>query len=266
MREDPELGITELLRPVGVVGAIVPSTNPAATPANNAMGSATVIVDEAADPVRAARLIAASKTFDNATSCSSENQLIVVGSMRTRLLGALHAEGGRLLDDANASRLHASLFGGGHLDRRPIAKDVDAFLDGAGLEVDDPDGARFVLLEAGGVGPEHPESGEKLSLALTLPTVADFDAALERAGDVLAHQGAGHSIGLRPRPPRRSARTRCRRRRGASARRGGRSAASSAWSARTSSRSSRASRARSSCAERTSWRATSATRPRRARR
>jgi sulfoacetaldehyde dehydrogenase len=32
--EIPELGITEIARPVGVVGALTPSTNPAATPAN----------------------------------------------------------------------------------------------------------------------------------------------------------------------------------------------------------------------------------------
>ena len=33
--DDPATGITEIARPVGVVGAVVPSTNPAATPANN---------------------------------------------------------------------------------------------------------------------------------------------------------------------------------------------------------------------------------------
>ena len=33
--DDPATGITEIARPKGVVGAIVPSTNPAATPANN---------------------------------------------------------------------------------------------------------------------------------------------------------------------------------------------------------------------------------------
>lgn len=33
--EDPDRGLLEIARPVGVVGAITPSTNPAATPANN---------------------------------------------------------------------------------------------------------------------------------------------------------------------------------------------------------------------------------------
>ena len=35
LAERPELGITEIARPVGVVCAVVPSTNPGATPANN---------------------------------------------------------------------------------------------------------------------------------------------------------------------------------------------------------------------------------------
>ena len=33
--DDPERGITEIARPIGVIGAVVPSTNPVATPANN---------------------------------------------------------------------------------------------------------------------------------------------------------------------------------------------------------------------------------------
>ena len=32
---DPATAVTEIARPIGVVGAVVPATNPAATPANN---------------------------------------------------------------------------------------------------------------------------------------------------------------------------------------------------------------------------------------
>ena len=35
IRDDAASGISEVARPMGVIGAIVPSTNPAATPANN---------------------------------------------------------------------------------------------------------------------------------------------------------------------------------------------------------------------------------------
>ncbi|MEM9579858.1 MAG: aldehyde dehydrogenase family protein, partial [Pseudomonadota bacterium] len=35
IKDDAETGITEIARPIGVIGAVVPSTNPGATPANN---------------------------------------------------------------------------------------------------------------------------------------------------------------------------------------------------------------------------------------
>jgi sulfoacetaldehyde dehydrogenase len=39
INSDPESGLTEIARPVGVVAAITPSTNPAATPANNILNA-----------------------------------------------------------------------------------------------------------------------------------------------------------------------------------------------------------------------------------
>lgn len=35
IRDDAATGITEIARPIGVIGAVVPSTKPGATPANN---------------------------------------------------------------------------------------------------------------------------------------------------------------------------------------------------------------------------------------
>jgi hypothetical protein len=47
----------------------------------------------------------------------------------------------------------------------------------------------------GGVGPDHPFSGEKLSPVLALYRADDF-AAAARLADRCALPGAGHSIGL----------------------------------------------------------------------
>ncbi len=281
---DEHSGITEIARPLGVVGAVVPSTNPAATPANNMInalkcgnaivlspspkgvsvcqmllqyvhaefdkvgidhdlvqmisapsskvktqqlmesvdliivtgsqdnvrrayqsgtpaigvgaGNATVIVDETADLHEAARKISASKTFDNATSCSSENVVIVVRSIVDKFMQALHAHGGRILDNQAANDVKRALFDNGHLNRHMIAKDMPVFLKQAKVAVDEQDSARFVVLPGDQVGAQAPESGEKLSLALTLYVVDDFDAAVKQARLILAYQGAGHSVGL----------------------------------------------------------------------
>ena len=282
--EKPELGLTEIARPIGVIGAVVPSTNPVATPVNkivNALkcgnaivlspspkgeeacerllgyiyaefekaglprdlvqmlprpsdkaktqrlmeladlvlvtgsqanvraaygsgtpaigvgaGNATVIVDETADLKAAATRIAASKIFDNATSCSSENAVIVVDAVRSAFLEALTAEGGALLDAEERKRLIETLWQDGKLSRKLLAKDIEHLLREARLDRLDPAATRFVVTEESGIGPEHPMSGEKMSLALALYGAADFGAARDLAGRILAHQGAGHSVGL----------------------------------------------------------------------
>lgn len=284
LNDTPARGVTEIARPIGVVGAVVPSTNPAATPTNNVInalkcgnaivlspspkgaevcevligyihdefakcgidanlvqmvpmpsskvktqrlmeacdliivtgsqdnvrrayssgtpaigvgaGNATVIIDETADLAKAASLITASKTFDNATSCSSENVLIAVDAIYDDLVQELDKTGGRLLEKADADKLKAALFQSGHLNRHMIAKDIDQFLQVSEVAVHDPENAKYVLVEGSGIGDSHPESGEKLSLALTLYRAKDFDDAARIATQVLAYQGAGHSIGL----------------------------------------------------------------------
>ncbi|ASJ74688.1 acylating sulfoacetaldehyde dehydrogenase [Granulosicoccus antarcticus] len=294
IKEEPDKGLTEIARPIGVVGAVVPSTNPAATPANNVInalkcgnaiilspspkgvdvcavllkhihaefdklgldhdlvqmvpspsskiktqrlmeavdliivtgsqdnvrrayesgtpalgvgaGNATVIVDETADLDEAAKKITASKTFDNATSCSSENGVIVVRSVLDDFLQALHAHGGRWLDESAAQAVKSSLFDQGHLNRYMIAKDIDVFLEVAGVQVADQSTAKFVILPGDAVGADAPESGEKLSLALTLYVVDDFEAAMQKTQQVLAFQGAGHSVGLHSRDDSRAVR------------------------------------------------------------
>ncbi len=287
IREIPHKGITEIARPIGVIGSVVPSTNPLATPVNNIVnalkcgnaivlspspagvavgerllaymhaefkksgtdpdlvqmvpppagkdktqrlmelvdlvivtgsqdnvrrayssgtpaigvgtGNATVIVDETADLEDAAQKIAASKSFDNATSCSSENALIVVDEIYESFIQALERAGGRLLDEADAKRIRDALFQGGKLNRAIIAKDIDVVLDIAGIAVANSGNARFLVLPAADIGPGHPESGEKLSLVVALYRAHDFDHAKELAARILAYQGAGHSVGLHSR-------------------------------------------------------------------
>jgi len=285
--EDPDRGLVEIARPVGVVAAITPSTNPAATPANNiinalkgrnaivlapspkgqstlalllrfvhaeldriaaprdlvlqlpapvtrektfelmrqadlvaATGSATnvraayasgtpaigvgvgnvaVIVDETADIEDAAAKIARSKTFDNATSCSSENSVIAVEAVADALLAALERQGGRRLDGTEAATLRRAMFPDGKLSQAYVAQDVATIVERAGLSRAALRDARFLIVDETGVGRDHPFSREKLSPVLAFYREPDFAAARARAIALLRHQGAGHSIGLHSR-------------------------------------------------------------------
>jgi sulfoacetaldehyde dehydrogenase len=290
--EDSVKGLVEIARPVGVVGAITPSTNPAATPANNIInalkgrnaiivapspkgastlslllayvhaeldrvgvprdlvqqlpspvtreataelmrrvdlviatgsrtnvraayesgtpaigvgaGNVAVIVDETADLASAADKIAASKTFDNATSCSSENSVIAVEAIAAPLLAALGAAGGVLLEDNEARALERAMFA----DARPqpafVAQNAAAIALRAGLARPALLDARFLIVAETGVGGGHPFSGEKLSPVLAFYRVPDFAAATALAKALLDYQGAGHSVGLHTRDDQRA--------------------------------------------------------------
>jgi sulfoacetaldehyde dehydrogenase len=157
-------------------------------------GNVTVIVDETADLKAAAQKIAASKTFDNATSCSSENSMIVVDAVYDGFVAALAEEGGALSKDEAA--IVARLWPDDHLNRSVIAQDGDQTFDALGLADQVPAGSRFLMVETDGIGPDHPLSGEKLSRVAALYRARDYDDARKIAARILDYQGAGHSIGI----------------------------------------------------------------------
>ncbi len=280
--DDPETGITEIARPIGVVGAVVPSTNPGATPANNiinalkcgnaivvspspkgvptceallgyihaefdkagidrdlvqmipgrgskektqrlleisdlivvtgsqnnvkraytsgtpalAVGAGNVvsIIDETADLMAAAEKIKASKTFDNATSCSSENAVVVVDAIYDAFAEAMAASGGALITDE--AKVTSSLWVKGTLNPRAIAQDADKMIEALGLSDEVPSGTEYLGVETSGIGPDHPLSGEKLSRVLSVYRAKDFDDAVAITKKIQLHQGAGHSVGI----------------------------------------------------------------------
>ena len=158
-------------------------------------GNVPVIIDETADLTSAAEKITASKTFDNATSCSSENSVIIVDEVFEAAIQALSSAGGYMTTPEEGRRVVDRLWVDGKLNRKVIAKDASIL---AGL-FDLPDeamAARYIMVEETGVGQGHPLSGEKLSLVLTVYRARDFRHAKQITGDILAFQGRGHSLGL----------------------------------------------------------------------
>jgi len=279
----PELGVTEIARPVGVVAAITPSTNPGATPANkiinavkcgNAVivapspkgwstcalllkfihgefkkihadpdlvqmlpapvtkesthelmrqvdlvaatgsqsniraayssgtpaigvgtGNVVAIVDASADLVDAARKIALSKTFDNATSCSSENALVILAPVYEAMLAELARQGGAMLDAGEKGKLQQLMFPDGKLGPAATAQPAQRIAKMAGIERN----AKFLMVAETGVGPACPFSGEKLSPVLTVYQAADFEEAFALTARIYDYQGKGHSVSIHTR-------------------------------------------------------------------
>jgi sulfoacetaldehyde dehydrogenase len=162
------------------------------------VGNVAAIVASAADLPAAAARIAASKAFDHATSCSSENSLVVLEEVWDALLSALAGQGGVLADAGEQARLEAAMFPSGRLAADFIAQSAPRVAFLAGLVRRDFETCRFIMVREapGHVGPGYPFSGEKLSPVLTLYRAGDFDAAIAQVRAIYDYQGKGHSVGV----------------------------------------------------------------------
>ena len=282
--EDKEMGLNTYLRPKGVVAAIVPSTNPLATPVNNIInalkcgnsiivapspkgarplkellllihknlsmigldqdlvqmvpvppskgktnrlmqladmlvvtgsqnnvksgyssgtpalgvgqGNVVTIIDETADTQAAAAKIAISKTFDNATSCSSENSVIVIEEVYEETVQFLSDEGGLLLNREEADHLVDIHWKNGKMTTDLLAQDIDVIIDKVGLRQRASENTKFLILPTNKAGPNEVVCGEKMSRFLTLYKVKKFSEAIELAIKIQEYQGAGHSLGI----------------------------------------------------------------------
>ena len=96
-------------------------------------GNVPVIIDETADLDDAAKKICASKIFDNSTSCSSENSVIIVDAVYDKAIAALERAGGYMASAPEKTKIQAALWPDGKLSRTLIARDADVFARGCGL-------------------------------------------------------------------------------------------------------------------------------------
>ena len=282
--EDKEKGLSIYLRPKGVVAAIVPSTNPLATPVNNIInalkcgnsiivapspkgaqplkellvlihenlsvigldkdlvqmvpmppskektnklmqladmlvvtgsqnnvkagyssgtpalgvgqGNVVTIIDETADVQAAAAKIAISKTFDNATSCSSENSVIAIEDIYEKTVKSLNDEGGLLLNEDEVDRLIDIHWKNGKMTTDLLAQDIDVIIDKVGLKKRADENTKFLVLPVNKADVVEVVSGEKMSRFLTLYKVKNFSEATDLAVQIQNYQGAGHSLGI----------------------------------------------------------------------
>jgi sulfoacetaldehyde dehydrogenase len=162
-------------------------------------GNVASIVDETADVEDAAAKIVQSKTFDNATSCSSENSVVLLEAIAAPMMAALARQGCVPVSGEDRKRLEACMWPEGKLSSAVIGQSAAAIAERAGLADRATRRARVLLVEESGTGPAHRFSGEKLSPVLTVYRVPDFAAAKDLVRRIYAYQGAGHSVSLHSR-------------------------------------------------------------------
>ena len=157
-------------------------------------GNVPVIIDSSADLDDAAGKICASKTFDNSTSCSSENSLVILDNVYEEAIEALGRAGAYRCSSNEKDLIESKLWVSGNLNRDLIASDADGFAKGIGLGEGSSE-SKFFLVEED-FNADSPFADEKLSLVLTVYRARDFDHAVQLVTDVLNVQGKGHSCGI----------------------------------------------------------------------
>ena len=140
-------------------------------------GNVPVIIDTDADVEAAAAGVRAFKTFDNATSCSSDNALVVLDDVYDRAIAALEAEGAYLANPDEKKAIASALWSGGRLNRDLIARDARVLADRSGLG-STARNARFFLVEDSLPARPCSFADEKLSLVLTVYRAKDMQAAI----------------------------------------------------------------------------------------
>ncbi|MBR0127858.1 MAG: aldehyde dehydrogenase family protein [Firmicutes bacterium] len=150
-----------------------------------------------------AEMICKSKAFDNATSCSTENNILVFESCFDEFVEAMKAHGAYMCTPEEAEKLKVTMWPNtpnDHvLNRAIVAQNCETIGKLAGIPV--PAGTRCIMAMEEGAGLDHPFAGEKLSPVSGVQVVKDLDAAIDRIQDILNYQGKGHSAGIHTNDP-----------------------------------------------------------------
>jgi sulfoacetaldehyde dehydrogenase len=176
-------------------GAMVNAAYSSGTPALGVgVGNAVITVDDSANLDEAAEKIRTSKTLDLAASCSSDNSVIVFESVYDEFLNKLKAEGGYVLSETEKTKLQNVLWQDGHINAAIVAQPAAVIAGKAGFDL--PEGREFLIIPETGAGPDHPFSGEKLTVTMAFYKVKNIDEAIDLTNRIQAYQGQGHSCGI----------------------------------------------------------------------
>ncbi len=199
--EEPSVSASiELMKQADLVlatggAAMVKSAYSSGTPSYGVgPGNAVQIVAEDADIPDAAAKIAASKCFDYATSCSSENSVIIHESVYDDMTAELIAQGGHLCTPQQRRALQNWLWTENVLNPKIIAQSAHVIAEGAGIFV--PEGTRFLMVEGTMPPEEDPFAGEKISPVLTVWKQNSFQEAFDLLRRITDTSGKGHSCGI----------------------------------------------------------------------
>ena len=158
-------------------------------------GNGPAYIHHTADVKHALSCILRSKTFDNGTVCASEQSIIVEKDMEKQVKTEASAMGFYFMNTEEAGRLAKHLFRpDGSLNPEIVGRKATELAEKAGFSV--PNSTKILVAREQEAGPTRPYSMEKLCPVLAFFVMDSEDAVLEKAIEVLTHEGSGHTFAI----------------------------------------------------------------------
>ncbi len=158
-------------------------------------GNGPAYIHHSADVAKAVACIARSKSFDYGTVCASEQSIIVEKSMENAVREEAKKQGFYFMNTEEAGKLAKLLFKpNGALNPAIVGKPAMQLAEMAGFSV--ARDTKVLVAREQEAGPTRPYSMEKLCPVLAFFVMDSEDAVLQKAIEVLTHEGSGHTFAI----------------------------------------------------------------------
>ena len=157
-------------------------------------GNTPAIIDESADVRMAVNSIIHSKTFDYGMICASEQSVTVLEPVYEAAKAEFIKRGCYFLKPDELDKVRSTILINGALNSKIVGQPAPVIASMAGVKV--PETTKILIGEVESVDISEPFAHEKLSPVLAMYKAKDFDDALNKAAQLVADGGYGHTSSL----------------------------------------------------------------------
>ena len=154
-------------------------------------GNTPAIIDESADILLAVNSIIHSKTFDNGMICASEQSVIVLDKVYNKVKKEFSDRGCYFLNAQETEKVRKTILINGALNAKIVGQSAYKIAALASVEV--PESTKILIGEVESVDISEEFAHEKLSPVLAMYRAKSFDEALDKAEQLIADGGYGHT-------------------------------------------------------------------------
>lgn len=157
-------------------------------------GNTPVVIDDTADIKMAVNSIILSKTFDNGMICASEQSVTVLEKVYEETKKEFTIRGCYFLKGDEIEKVRKTIVINGALNAKIVGQTAHTIAKLAGVDV--PVSTKILIGEVESVHIEEEFAHEKLSPVLAMYKAKTFDEAIEKAEQLVADGGYGHTASL----------------------------------------------------------------------